>query len=247
MRRYSFSLMLYISAAYGMEKNEDDYLRKLHDDIIVTHICPYIFFPEQPHSKDGLRSLLRFSKTSKKNKACVELYLVNQRRGLLHMLHANLEHLSKSRLTDDQKNHVARMNMLVSSITSQPTFEHNLFSILCQVQQMHEKRLDLNRNILAREYSVVSSYGMDGSIIKCYEWYIPKMPLIEACRMQRIDIIKLLLAYGADPYYSHSHRSTQDENAFTVAYSTKNPKIIELIKAAVAKKSGVSRGWCTIV
>ncbi|MEM1321097.1 MAG: ankyrin repeat domain-containing protein [Bacteroidota bacterium] len=54
-------------------------------------------------------------------------------------------------------------------------------------------------------------------------------PLLESIRANQIDIIKYLLANGADPYQKEGFGS---DDAFTIAKSTKNKEVLALLKAS---------------
>ena len=67
-----------------------------------------------------------------------------------------------------------------------------------------------------------------GANVNAYEGFSGRTPLTEAVYRSRIDIIKILLRYGADPYYrDHSHNKY---NAIEMAQHERREDIVDLLK-----------------
>lgn len=129
-------------------------------------------------------------------------------------------------LLKDQMNHVALLRCLVSivkdDLSDAPTYEA--------------------QNIINSDLKILLTYmqAHKYDINKRFSTYVESSALLEACRKENLPTIRILLQYGANPWYKRRVRANtivRTETVLNVAQGTGNNEVTRLIEEAIAAKT----------
>lgn len=212
---------------------------------MIWHICDQFLRPSED-MYEGMRAFNRLSQTNKCFAQIKRDYFARYQQEVKEKVVCFKQEAKKIKsifytLSEMQLDYVAHMNLLSSLIQNDDSCnDHNhTMEIVTVLSYLRQKKYNLNTNFEINEhikellFVILATQGRDRGE-PYYTWYIPRMPLMQACQNSNERLVRLLLKCGCNPdttYHTYKHENGiatyVSESAFTVAADEKIKELLQ--------------------